>query len=99
MCVCVCVQVEECLEYCRQHLSEVVASPCNMACISETLIARLAARLSPLQLEQLTDKRDKTKSRLFAYHLQQLFAAHPTLPHTCSAATLYRSALIFLQFR
>lgn len=32
--------VEECLCYCHDHMSAVVASPCNMACINDKLITR-----------------------------------------------------------
>lgn len=32
--------VEECLDYCHDHLCEVVASPCNMGCINSKLLAR-----------------------------------------------------------
>lgn len=32
--------VEDCLEYCHDHMSAVVASPCNMGCINEKLFAR-----------------------------------------------------------
>lgn len=32
--------VEECLVYCRDHLSAVLASPCNMGCINDKLVTR-----------------------------------------------------------
>lgn len=32
--------VDECLAYCHDHLSAVLASPCNMACINDKLVTR-----------------------------------------------------------
>ncbi len=32
--------VEECLEFCHDHMSSVAASPCNMACINDNLLTR-----------------------------------------------------------
>lgn len=32
--------VEECLVYCHDHMSAVIASPCNMGCINDKLVTR-----------------------------------------------------------
>ena len=37
---CMYLQVEECLNFCHDNVSQIVASPCNMGCINERLLAR-----------------------------------------------------------
>ncbi len=55
------LQVELCLDYCHDNLSCVVAAPCNMGCIKDKLIARLGSKFTPLEVENLVDKKDKVK--------------------------------------
>lgn len=38
-----------------------VAAPCNMGCIKDKLIARLGSKFTPLEVENLVDKKDKVK--------------------------------------
>lgn len=87
------MQVEECLIFCHDRISQIVASPCNMGCINNRLLARyvclvsktsqdhlssaiimktilvfttdcshrLAEKFTPLELEGITDRKDKIK--------------------------------------
>ncbi|KAG5462202.1 MAG: hypothetical protein BJ554DRAFT_5499, partial [Olpidium bornovanus] len=50
---------EDCLDYCHQHLSEVLTVPLDMSCISEKLLVRLAAKFNIVELNMVVDKRDK----------------------------------------
>ena len=35
------VQVTECIQYCHENMSAIVATPCNMNCINDKLVSRL----------------------------------------------------------
>ena len=53
--------VEMCLEFLHSHLSAVLSAKCNVSCIPDHLVTRLAHRFTPMQLEAVQDKRDKFK--------------------------------------
>ncbi len=69
------LQVELCLDYCHANMASVVAAPCNMSCIKDKLITRLGSRFTPLEAENLVDKKDKIKRYVFKYliHALQVF--------------------------
>ena len=37
---CVLLKVEECIQYCHANMSAIIATPCNMNCIDDTLVTR-----------------------------------------------------------
>lgn len=83
--------VEECITYCYTHISEIVAAPCNMSCIGNHLLSRLAQHFSPLEVEEINDHKDKIKSKLYLHLLERLFDksfTHPQCP--VNATTLFR---------
>lgn len=60
-CVCVCVQVEECIQYCHKHMSAIVATPCNMNCINSNLATRITDLFNHNEADDIRDKKDKFK--------------------------------------
>ena len=51
--------VEMCLEFLHAHLSTVLSTKCNVNCVADHLVTRLAHRFTPMELESVQDKRDK----------------------------------------
>jgi len=65
--------VERCITFCHDHMSEIIASPCNMNCINDPLVKRISATFTQHDLEQVVDKKDKFKSKLFCKKIEELF--------------------------
>lgn len=83
--------VEDCLVYCHDHMAEIVQLPCNMSCLSDELLTRLADKFTAIECEDLLDKKDRIRNKLFSKKLQQLF--EPTFSTSFSpsnASTLFR---------
>lgn len=57
----VCVQVEECIQYCHKHMSAIVATPCNMNCINSNLATRITDLFNHNEADDIRDKKDKFK--------------------------------------
>ena len=80
--------VNDCLQYFKSHISDVVRSPINLSCVSDDLVEKLSLSFSPEELELVTDKRDKILSRLYIYKAQKLVEEHA---HTLEQCSLCRS--------
>ncbi|KAJ8402676.1 hypothetical protein AAFF_G00363480 [Aldrovandia affinis] len=86
--------VEECIQYCHKHMSAIVATPCNMNCINTNLATRIADLFTHNQANDIKDKKDKFKSKLFQKKIEQLFDPdYKNHDSPCNAATLYRCSL------
>ncbi|XP_062863595.1 SANT and BTB domain regulator of class switch recombination isoform X2 [Trichomycterus rosablanca] len=86
--------VEECIQYCHQNMSGIVATPCNMSCINSNLASRLALRFTHSQADDIKDKKDKFKSTLFQKKIEKLFdPEYENHDSPGCAATLYRCGL------
>ncbi|XP_076834323.1 SANT and BTB domain regulator of class switch recombination isoform X2 [Brachyhypopomus gauderio] len=86
--------VEECIQFCHKHMSAVVATPCNMSCISSALVCRIAQLFTHNEAHDIKDKKDKFKSKLFQKKIEKLFVPdHENQDSPGSAATLYRCGL------
>ncbi|XP_035389027.1 uncharacterized protein KIAA1841 homolog isoform X2 [Electrophorus electricus] len=86
--------VEECIQFCHKHMSAVVATQCNMSCISSMLVSRITQLFTHNQAHDIKDKKDKFKSKLFQKKIEKLF--NPDGENQDSpgcAATLYRCSL------
>ncbi|TSU37056.1 hypothetical protein Baya_12880 [Bagarius yarrelli] len=86
--------VEECIQYCHEHMSAIVATPCNMNCINSNLASRIALLFTHNQADDIKDKKDKFKSKVFQKKIEKLFDPcfkNPDSPG--NAATLYRCGL------
>ncbi|KAM9804322.1 SANT and BTB domain regulator of class switch recombination-like [Neosynchiropus ocellatus] len=86
--------VDECVQYCHKHMSAVVATPCNMNCINSNLASRIAELFSHNEADDIRDKKDKFKSKLFQKKIERLFDPnYRSRDSPRNAATLYRCGL------
>uniref|UniRef100_A0A8C4TRF0 KIAA1841 n=1 Tax=Falco tinnunculus TaxID=100819 RepID=A0A8C4TRF0_FALTI len=86
--------VEKCIHYCHKNMNAIVATPCNMNCINANLVTHIADLFTHNELEELKDKRDKFKSKLFCKKIERLFDPEYLNPDSRgNAATLYRCCL------
>ncbi|XP_053731491.1 SANT and BTB domain regulator of class switch recombination isoform X2 [Synchiropus splendidus] len=86
--------VDECVQYCHKHMSAVVATPCNMNCINSNLASRIAELFSHNEADDIRDKKDKFKSKLFQKKIERLFDPNfKSRDSPRNASTLYRCGL------
>uniref|UniRef100_A0A3P9CPJ0 SANT and BTB domain regulator of CSR n=1 Tax=Maylandia zebra TaxID=106582 RepID=A0A3P9CPJ0_9CICH len=86
--------VEECIQYCHKHMSAIVATPCNMNCINSNLATRIAELFSHNEADDIRDKKDKFKSKLFQKKIERLFDPnYQNRDSPGNASTLYRCGL------
>uniref|UniRef100_A0A3Q2D699 SANT and BTB domain regulator of CSR n=1 Tax=Cyprinodon variegatus TaxID=28743 RepID=A0A3Q2D699_CYPVA len=86
--------VEECIQYCHKHMSAIVATPCNMNCINSNLATRIAELFNHNEADDIRDKKDKFKSKLFQKKIEQLLdPKHHNKDSPGNASTLYRCCL------
>ncbi|XP_068183807.1 SANT and BTB domain regulator of class switch recombination [Antennarius striatus] len=83
--------VEECIQYCHKHMSAIVATPCNMNCINSNLATRIAELFNHNEADDIRDKKDKFKSKLFQKKIEQLFDwSYRSRDSPGNASSLYR---------
>ncbi|XP_051056629.1 SANT and BTB domain regulator of class switch recombination isoform X4 [Phodopus roborovskii] len=86
--------VEQCIQYCHTNMNAIVAAPCNMNCINANLLTRIADLFTHNEIDDLKDKKDKFRSKLFCKKIERLFDAEYLNPDSRNnAATLYRCCL------
>ncbi|XP_076990430.1 SANT and BTB domain regulator of class switch recombination isoform X2 [Tamandua tetradactyla] len=86
--------VEQCIQYCHKNMNAIVATPCNMNCINANLLTRIADLFTHSEVDDLKDKKDKFRSKLFCKKIERLFDPEYLNPDSrSSAATLYRCYL------
>ncbi|XP_042171206.1 uncharacterized protein KIAA1841 isoform X2 [Oncorhynchus tshawytscha] len=86
--------VEECIQYCHKHMSAIVATPCNMNCINSNLAADMSDLFSHNEADDITDRKDKFKSKLFQKKIECLFDPdYKNRDSPGNASTLYRCGL------
>ena len=78
--------VAECIDFCHANMSQILATPCNMNCINDKLCQRIAAKFSHGRLEDIRDKKDKFKSKLFCKKIEQLFVPAEAAAAAAAAA-------------
>lgn len=76
--------VSECIDFCHKHMSAIVSTPCNMNCINDKLVTRIANLFTDVEADEVKDKKDKFKSKLFIKKIEQLF--DPSKP----SASMYK---------
>ncbi|KAJ4463134.1 hypothetical protein PAPYR_410 [Paratrimastix pyriformis] len=64
--------VDVCLRFMRGHMADVLRLPLDMSCLNPGLLGRLADLYAPPELDELVDRRDKVKSRLFRKKVEAL---------------------------
>uniref|UniRef100_A0A7N6BPC2 SANT and BTB domain-containing protein n=1 Tax=Anabas testudineus TaxID=64144 RepID=A0A7N6BPC2_ANATE len=88
--------VEECIQYCHKYMSAIVATPCNMNCINSNLATRIAELFNHNEADDIRDKKDKFKSKLFQKKIERLFDPnYQSRDSPRNASTLYRCGLCF----
>ncbi|XP_072599226.1 SANT and BTB domain regulator of class switch recombination isoform X3 [Vulpes vulpes] len=86
--------VEQCIQYCHKNMNAIVATPCNMNCINANLLTRIADLFTHNEVDDLKDKKDKFRSKLFCKKIERLFDPEYLNPDSRNnAATLYRCCL------
>ncbi|XP_072265627.1 SANT and BTB domain regulator of class switch recombination [Pyxicephalus adspersus] len=86
--------VEECINYCHKNMSAIVATPCNMNCINANLLTRIADLFTHNEADDIKDRKDKFKSKIFCKKIERLFDREFKNPDSPSnASTLYRCCL------
>ncbi|XP_012675372.2 uncharacterized protein KIAA1841 isoform X2 [Clupea harengus] len=86
--------VEDCIQFCHENMTAIVATPCNMNCINSNLAARIGDLFSHNDADEIKDKKDKFKSKLFQKKIERLFDPdHENPDSPGNAATLYRCGL------
>eukprot|EP00112_Aurelia_sp_Birch-Aquarium-sp1_P020299 Seg52.3 transcript_id=Seg52.3/GoldUCD/mRNA.D3Y31 product="putative protein KIAA1841-like" protein_id=Seg52.3/GoldUCD/D3Y31 len=66
--------VKECISFCYENMSAIIATPCNMNCINDKLVTRIAQLFTHGEVEAIIDRKDKFKSKLFCKKLEELFS-------------------------
>ena len=79
--------VEACISYCHKHMSSIVATPCNMNCVNEKLTTLIAEKFTHAELEDVKDRKDKFKSKLFCKKIEKLFDSSMTNPDSPGKAS------------
>ncbi|XP_053316636.1 SANT and BTB domain regulator of class switch recombination [Spea bombifrons] len=86
--------VEECINYCHKNMSAIVATPCNMNCINANLLTRIADLFTHNEADDVKDRKDKFKSKIFCKKIERLFDSDYRNPDSpANASTLYRCCL------
>ncbi|XP_069860674.1 SANT and BTB domain regulator of class switch recombination isoform X2 [Dipodomys merriami] len=86
--------VEQCIQYCHKNMNAIVATPCNMNCINANLLTRIADLFTHSEIDELKDKKDKFRSKLFCKKIERLFdPEYFNSDSRGNAATLYRCCL------
>ncbi|XP_052861833.1 SANT and BTB domain regulator of class switch recombination [Anopheles cruzii] len=67
----------DCLSFCHARLNEVVKASANLACLNDSIITRLAAMFTNLELELVKDKKDRIAPRLWTKLIQCLCENEP----------------------
>lgn len=86
--------VQECIEFCHVNMNAILSTPCNMNCIDDRLVARISDVFNQNELEEIKDRKDKFKSKLFAKKVEKLFDSnYSSLWCPENASTLYRCSI------
>ncbi|KAL1122284.1 hypothetical protein AAG570_003689 [Ranatra chinensis] len=86
--------VEYCTSFMKHFMTEVIAASPDMSGLSEYVVCRLADMYTNMELEELVDKEDKIRSRLFRKFTLFLMQARPDVSrgHFSSLCSVYRCA-------
>lgn len=62
----------DCLAYCHANLNEIVKASANLSCLNDSIISRLAAMYTNLELEVVKDKKERVTPRLWTKMIHSL---------------------------
>ncbi|XP_017469984.1 PREDICTED: uncharacterized protein KIAA1841 homolog, partial [Rhagoletis zephyria] len=82
----------DCLSFCHARLCDVVRCSINLSCLNDSIITRLAAMFTNLELELVRDKKERLAPRLWIKLIQSLCEPEPEAlrGHFYSLAGLFR---------
>uniref|UniRef100_UPI00358FABD1 SANT and BTB domain regulator of class switch recombination n=1 Tax=Myxine glutinosa TaxID=7769 RepID=UPI00358FABD1 len=86
--------VEECVLFCHKNMNSIVVASYRMDGLSNALVRRIASQFTHRETQEIRDKRDTFKSKIFRMKIDLLMdpnADNPDSPG--SAATLYRCSV------
>ena len=82
--------VNKTTNYISQNLQEIINLPIDMSCINSQLVAKLASCVDLQVLDQLEDKKDKLRSRLYMKKLELILNEPKALLQRCvSCSSLF----------
>lgn len=89
----------DCLQYCHANLNEIVKASANLSCLNESIISRLAAMFTNLELEMVKDKRERVTPRIWIKLIQSLCEPEPQAlrGHYGSLCDLFRCSRYVLR--
>ncbi|XP_026671765.1 uncharacterized protein KIAA1841 homolog isoform X2 [Ceratina calcarata] len=84
--------LENCLQYCRDNMSEILRSSTVLSGLDDNLLTRLMEQFTNEDVEMLKDKKDKIQSKLFCKLIASLAEVMPDNKkgHYGSLATLFK---------
>jgi hypothetical protein len=65
--------VDKCIKYMIDNMNQILQIPCNMNTINDKLITKIGAFIKIHSLDELIDKKDKFKAKLFMKKIEFLF--------------------------
>ena len=65
--------VDKCIKFMIDNMNQILQIPCNMNTINDKLITKIAAFIKIHNLDELIDKKDKFKAKLFMKKIEFLF--------------------------
>ena len=80
--------VTKSLDFIGENLQEIIHLPIDMNCMNSSLVKRLALAISVKKIEELSDKRDKLRSKLFMKKLEQILEDPATALLKCAKCDL-----------
>ncbi|XP_076453288.1 SANT and BTB domain regulator of class switch recombination-like isoform X2 [Babylonia areolata] len=86
--------VEECIQYCHRNMTAIVSTNCNMNCINDRLLQRITDLFTHNEADDIKDRKDKFKSKLFSKKLEKLFSSdYASADSPEDASTLFRCSV------
>ncbi|XP_031331603.1 uncharacterized protein KIAA1841 homolog isoform X1 [Photinus pyralis] len=84
--------IEECLLFCHEHMNDILRTSTNLSCLNDSVMTRLAAMYTNVEVEAIRDRKDKIQSRLYCKLIQSLCEpeAESMRGHWNSLARVYR---------
>ena len=75
--------VEQTTQFIAQNLQEIINLPIDMSCINSSLVQKLADCVDMVVLDQLEDKKDKLRSKLYMKKLELVFSDSKSILQRC----------------
>ena len=75
--------MEQTTQFIAQNLQEIINLPIDMSCINSSLVQKLADCVDMVVLDQLEDKKDKLRSKLYMKKLELVFSDSKSILQRC----------------